>query len=66
MVVPPAMPVVDSQTPIRAVLDQLQRSGLDGLPVVDGGALLGIVTRRGVAEALRIRAMGHGVTAGSQ
>ncbi len=62
MVVPPAMPVVDSQTPIRAVLDQLQRSGLDGLPVVDSGALAGIVTRRGVAEALRVRAMGPGGT----
>lgn len=66
MVAPPAMPIVDSQTPIRAVLDQLQRSGLDGLPVVDGGALAGIVTRRGVAEALRIRAIGRGVTLGSR
>ena len=65
MVVPPAMPVVDSQTPIRAVLDQLQRSGLDGLPVDDGGALAGVVTRRGVAEALRLRALGPGVPAGS-
>jgi CBS domain-containing protein len=64
MVGPPKMPVVDSQTPIRAVLDSLQRSGLDGLPVVDGGALAGVVTRRGVAEALRLRTIGHGAAPG--
>ena len=55
MVRPPGMPVVDSETSIRVVLDSLQRSGLDGLPVVDAGALAGVVTRRGVAEALRAR-----------
>lgn len=64
MIAPPALPVVDSQTPIRAVLDKLQRSGLDGLPVVDAGALAGIVTRRGVAEALRLRAIAHGAAPG--
>ncbi|MDO8485016.1 MAG: site-2 protease family protein [Candidatus Limnocylindrales bacterium] len=57
MVAAPGLPVIDSATPIRAVLEQLQRHGLDGLPVVDAGTLAGVVTRQGVVEALRLRAL---------
>lgn len=64
MVVPPTLPLVESTTTIRSVLEQLQRTGLDGLPVVDAGALAGVVTRRGVAEALRLRAVAHRPAAG--
>lgn len=59
-----ALPIVDSQTLVSVVLEMLQRSGLDGLPVVDAGALAGVVTRRGVSEALRARASAQGALQG--
>ena len=46
-----ALPRVGPEMSLRDVLDRLHRSGLDGLPVVEGGALTGIVTRQAVAEA---------------
>lgn len=64
MVAVPGLPVIDSATPIRAVLEQLQRYRLDGLPVVDAGTLAGIVTRQGVLEALRLRALAQRPAAG--
>jgi Zn-dependent protease/predicted transcriptional regulator len=50
-----ALPSVRPETSLRAALDHLQRSGLDGLPVIEGGALTGVVTRRAVAEVVRDR-----------
>jgi CBS domain-containing protein len=50
-----ALPSVGPEMSLRAALDQLHRSGLDGLPVMEAGALTGIVTRRAVAEAVRDR-----------
>jgi Zn-dependent protease len=64
MVAKPKLPLVDSQTPIRAVLESLHRSGLDGLPVIDAGTIAGIVTRRGDAEALRLRTIAQRATPG--
>ena len=58
-----ALPAVGSETPVRSVLDALRRTGLDGLPVVDGGVVTGVVTRRGIAEALRSRSVGHDAAA---
>jgi predicted transcriptional regulator len=49
------LPSVGPEMSLRAALDHLHRSGLDGLPVVEGGALTGIVTRRAVAEVVRDR-----------
>ncbi len=47
-----AMPSVAPETSLRDALDQFHRSGLDGLPVLEAGALAGIVTRRAVATAI--------------
>lgn len=50
------LPTIDPETTLRAAIDHLHRMGLDGLPVLEGGALAGVVTRRAVAEAIRVRA----------
>ena len=47
-----ALPRVGPEMSLRDALDRLHRSGLDGLPVVEAGALTGIVTRRAVAKAV--------------
>lgn len=52
------LPAIDPETTVRAALDHLHRTGLDGLPVLEGGSLAGVVTRRAVAEAIRVRLAG--------
>jgi Zn-dependent protease/predicted transcriptional regulator len=47
-----ALPSVGPETSLRDALDRLHLSGLDGLPVLESGALTGIVTRRAVATAI--------------
>ncbi len=47
-----ALPHVGPEMSLRDALDQLHRSGLDGLPVLEAGTLTGIVTRRAVAKAI--------------
>lgn len=49
------LPAIDPETTVRAALDHLHRTGLDGLPVLEAGSLAGVVTRRAVAEAIRAR-----------
>jgi Zn-dependent protease/predicted transcriptional regulator len=50
-----ALPDVGPETSLRTVLDELGRSGLDGLPVLEAGRLAGIVTRDAVARAIQER-----------
>jgi Zn-dependent protease/predicted transcriptional regulator len=52
MVSADALPSVGPEMSLRDVLDRLHRSGLDGLPVLESGALTGIVTRVAVAKAV--------------
>ena len=52
MVSADALPSVGPEMSLRDVLDRLHRSGLDGLPVLESGALTGIVTRNAVAKAV--------------
>jgi Zn-dependent protease len=62
MVAPPRLPFVAARDTLWSALDRLGRSGLDGLPVVDGGGLLGLVTRQTIAETIQSRARLRGVT----
>jgi Zn-dependent protease/predicted transcriptional regulator len=50
-----ALPTIAPETTVRTALEHLQRSGLDGLPVTDAEGYAGVVTRRGIAEAMRDR-----------
>jgi len=61
MVAPPALPVLGPDTTIQAALEDLARTNVDGLPVVENGMLTGVVMRRAVAEALRTRAERAGI-----
>jgi Zn-dependent protease/CBS domain-containing protein len=54
------LPRIEPTTTLRAALDHLHRTGLDGLPVTEDGVLTGIVTRRAVAEAIRDRVIAAG------
>jgi CBS domain-containing protein len=55
------LPTIVPETTVRAALEHLQRTGLDGLPVTESGAITGVVTRRAVADAIRARASGRAV-----
>jgi Zn-dependent protease/predicted transcriptional regulator len=50
-----ALPEIEPSTTVRSALDQLHRSGADGLPVFEAGSLTGIITRHAVSEAVRER-----------
>ena len=52
---PPRMAVVRPADALAAAVERLQRSGLDGLPVLDGTDLVGVLTRRAVGLAVRAR-----------
>ncbi len=60
-----ALPSIGPEMSLRAALGHLHRSGLDGLPVTEAGALTGIVTRRAVADAVRDRLRAREATAPS-
>jgi Zn-dependent protease/predicted transcriptional regulator len=62
MVAPPTMLTVGPETSLQTALDGLASSSLDGLPVMEDGQLTGIVLRRSVAEVVRLRLAGTGVT----
>jgi Zn-dependent protease len=61
MISPPALLIVSPETTIRAALVGLGRAGIDALPVMEGGALTGLLTRRAVAAAIQGRADRAGV-----
>ncbi len=61
MVSPPALLIVSPETTIRAALVGLGRAGVDALPVMEGGLLTGLLTRRAVAAAIQGRADRAGV-----
>ncbi len=60
MVATDRLPVVAPETTVRSVLDGFRRTRLDGLPVLVEGALTGVVTRRGVSDAVKDRAARSG------
>jgi Zn-dependent protease len=62
MILPKALLIVSPETSIRAALEGLARHGVDALPVMEGGMFAGLLTRRGVAAAIRGRADRSGVS----
>lgn len=57
-----SLPRIGPDASLLSVFEELRRSGLDALPVVGAAGLAGIVTRRGILEALRQRAELRGVS----
>lgn len=55
MVSPPALPTLAPDDELWGALERLRRTGLDGLPVLRGSQLLGVLTRRGVVRAIQSR-----------
>jgi Zn-dependent protease/predicted transcriptional regulator len=52
---PPRMPTVAPGEGLVAAVNRLHRSGLDGLPVLDSGRLVGVLTRRSIGLAVQSR-----------
>jgi Zn-dependent protease len=62
MVAPPTLPLVGPEDTLWSALDRLRRTGLDGLPVVEGVRLLGVVTRQAIVATIQSRARTEGVS----
>jgi CBS domain-containing protein len=52
---PPRLPFVAPEDGLVSAVERLQRSGLDGLPVVEHGRLMGVLTRRSIGLAVQAR-----------
>jgi Zn-dependent protease/CBS domain-containing protein len=55
MVKPPKMTFLSREDALKDALEQIQRKGLDGLPVMDDGALVGVLTRRSASLFVRAK-----------
>jgi Zn-dependent protease/predicted transcriptional regulator len=62
MVVPPTLPLVGPEDTLWSALDRIRKSGLDGLPVVEGMQLLGVVTRKAIVATIQTRAQTEGIS----
>lgn len=62
MVAPPTLPLVAAGDTLWSALDGLRRTGLDGLPVVEGAGLLGVVTRDAIVATIQSQARLRGVS----
>jgi CBS domain-containing protein len=60
MVAKPDMPTATPEDRLTDALERLRRSHLDGLPVLDGETLRGVLTRRSIAALLHARAEARG------
>jgi Zn-dependent protease len=60
MIVPPDLPVASPDESLTVALERLRRSHLDGLPVLDGELLRGVLTRRSIAAILHAKAEAQG------
>ncbi len=56
MLSPPILPVLGPQDALWPAIERLRRSRLDGLPVLDDGSLVGVLTRLSVGRLLGARA----------
>ena len=53
MVKPPKLTFLSREDALKEALEQIQRQGLDGLPVMEEGRLVGVLTRRAAALFVR-------------
>lgn len=58
MATPPKLTELGPDVDLKGALEQLQRSGLDGLPVVDEGRLVGVLTRNSIGRLVQARRAG--------
>ena len=65
MVRPPRMAVLAPDRPLSEALEKIQRAAVDGLPVLEDGVLVGMVTRRGIAELVKQAGKGPKPDAGT-
>jgi len=56
MVAPPILPSIGAADAAWEGLEMLRRSGLDGIPVMSGSDLLGLLTRRSIVDTIQSRA----------
>jgi CBS domain-containing protein len=61
MVTPPALPTLAPEDELLRAVERMRRTGLDGLPVMRGAELLGVLTRRGVVQAIQASMRGAGM-----
>ena len=50
MATPPKMTTLTPDEPMRPALERMYKAGLDGLPVLEDGRLVGVMTRQGVGR----------------
>jgi Zn-dependent protease/CBS domain-containing protein len=55
MVREPRLTFLSPDDSVKSALERIQRAGLDGLPVLENGRLVGVLTRRGVATFVQGR-----------
>ena len=67
MAKPPRLMFLSPADPLKGALERIQRAGLDGLPVLDDGQLVGVLTRRGIGTFVQGRSgKGGSPQAGSE
>lgn len=55
MAKPPRMSFLVRSDPLRQALERIYKAGVDGLPVVEDGQLLGVLTKRGIGRFIHER-----------
>jgi Zn-dependent protease/CBS domain-containing protein len=60
MAKPPRLPMLSAVDSLDEAMERLYRTGLDGVPVVDGRSLVGILTRRSVGKVVHERGLATG------
>jgi Zn-dependent protease len=60
MIGKPEMPTASPDDRLTDAVEQLRQSHLDGMPVLEGGTLRGVLTRRSIAALLHARAEASG------
>ena len=57
MAKPPKLVFLAPTEPLRQGLERIYRAGLDGLPVLDDGRLLGVLTKRGIGRFIALQSL---------